>query len=145
MTDLVLPAAGRAPSASGARPGAATGGVGMALRLEGALEFGLAILAYRALGGSWWVFAALFLVPDVSMIGYLGGRTLGAMLYNIGHSYLSPAALAGAGWLLNAPGLYGPALIWAAHVGFDRMLGFGLKYRTAFGATHLGISGKPDQ
>jgi hypothetical protein len=28
-------------------------------------------------------------------------------------------------------------LIWLAHSGFDRMLGFGLKYPTFFGDTHL--------
>jgi hypothetical protein len=34
------------------------------------------------------------------------------------------------------------ALIWAAHVGFDRMLGYGLKYPTAFGDTHMGRIGR---
>lgn len=147
MTDLNLPAPSR-PSAqdrSAASSGAATGAVAIALRLEGALEFALALLAYRSLGGSWWMFAALFLVPDLSMIGYLANRTLGAVLYNIGHSYLSPAALAVAGYGLNAPWLHGPALIWAAHIGFDRMLGYGLKYRAAFGATHLGSRGRSDR
>jgi len=30
------------------------------------------------------------------------------------------------------------ALIWAAHIGFDRFLGYGLKYPVAFRVTHLG-------
>ena len=30
------------------------------------------------------------------------------------------------------------ALIWAAHIGVDRVLGYGLKYPTAFRDTHLG-------
>jgi hypothetical protein len=29
------------------------------------------------------------------------------------------------------------ALIWFAHIGFDRLLGFGLKYPTRFKDTHL--------
>ena len=34
------------------------------------------------------------------------------------------------------------ALIWAAHIGFDRALGYGLKYPTSFGETHLGRIGR---
>jgi hypothetical protein len=29
------------------------------------------------------------------------------------------------------------ALIWTAHIGVDRLLGFGLKYPTRFQDTHL--------
>jgi hypothetical protein len=29
-------------------------------------------------------------------------------------------------------------VIWVAHIGFDRLLGYGLKYPTAFKDTHLG-------
>ena len=35
------------------------------------------------------------------------------------------------------------ALVWLAHVGFDRMCGFGLKYGR-FGHTHMGVMDKPD-
>ena len=30
------------------------------------------------------------------------------------------------------------ALVWIAHIGFDRALGYGLKYPSAFADTHLG-------
>jgi hypothetical protein len=33
------------------------------------------------------------------------------------------------------------ALIWLAHIGFDRALGYGLKYKAGFGFTHLGRIG----
>ena len=33
------------------------------------------------------------------------------------------------------------ALIWIAHIGLDRALGYGLKYATGFGDTHLGHIG----
>ena len=36
------------------------------------------ILAYHWQLGSWWTFAALFLVPDLSMLGYLAGPSVGA-------------------------------------------------------------------
>jgi hypothetical protein len=84
------------------------------------------------------MFALFFLVPDLSMLGYLAGRRVGAACYNAGHSYLGPAALCAAGAALNAHGVLLAASIWAAHIGFDRMLGYGLKYGTGFGDTHLG-------
>jgi predicted benzoate:H+ symporter BenE len=115
----------------------ATGDVAMLLRLEGAAEMVLAILAYRHLGGTWPLFAALFLTPDISMLGYFIDRRVGARLYNLGHTYISPALLAAAGLSLAMPLLYTAAAIWAAHIGFDRLMGYGLKYPTHFGATHL--------
>jgi hypothetical protein len=114
-----------------------TDGVKTVLRIEGAAAFAAALVAYQAMHGSWLVFALLFLVPDLSMLGYLAGRRVGAASYNVGHTYLSPAALAAAGLLLHAPWLFGPALIWAAHIGFDRLLGYGLKYAAEFKVTHL--------
>ena len=34
------------------------------------------------------------------------------------------------------------ALIWANHIGVDRLLGYGLKYADGFGWTHLGRVGR---
>jgi hypothetical protein len=34
--------------------------------------------------------------------------------------------------------LLSAALIWLAHIGMDRALGYGLKYPTTFKDTHLG-------
>jgi hypothetical protein len=123
-------------------PGVTAGGVAATLRLEGGAVLAASVIGYQALGGNWWVFAALFLVPDLSMLGYLVGRRAGAFLYNVGHTYLSPAALALAAYLTDAPSLYPIALIWTAHIGFDRLLGYGLKYSAGFGVTHLGLGGK---
>jgi hypothetical protein len=93
-----------------------------------------ALVGYHLLGASWSWFAALFLVPDLSFLGYLAGPRVGAVAYNAAHGLVGPAVLAALSpWL---------ALIWVAHVGFDRALGYGLKYGTSFGATHLGMLGK---
>jgi hypothetical protein len=128
------------PEPAATRPIAdmAAGSVPMLLRAEAVIELALAVSAYRHIGGTWPLFAILFLAPDITMLGYLANPRAGARLYNAGHSYLAPAVLALAGFMLATPLLYGPALIWAAHIGFDRSLGYGLKYPAAFGATHLG-------
>ncbi len=124
--------------------GAVRGSVAVTLRLEGAVALTLAVLAYRATGAGWLMFAILFLAPDLSMIGYLINKRVGARIYNFGHSYLTPSAVALLGIAQGTTVLWPIALIWAAHIGFDRLVGYGLKYSEAFGATHLGWKGKRD-
>jgi hypothetical protein len=121
--------------------GAVSGAPRALLRLEGAAALAAATWAYSRLGGHWLPFAALFLVPDLSMLGYLVSRRVGAAGYNAGHSYLAPAALAAFAMALNAHALLCFACIWCAHIGFDRLLGYGLKYGTSFSDTHLGRRG----
>jgi hypothetical protein len=149
MTTIVASPAPFAPSAptraeSDTFTRAATGGPRALLRLEGAVLLVAACLGYAQLGGSWVWFAALFLVPDLSMLGYLAGPRGGAAAYNLAHSNVTPALLAALSVLLAVPALSLGALIWLAHIGFDRMLGYGLKYGTAFGDTHLGRVGWVD-
>ena len=122
-------------------PAASRTAVSWMLRLEGGVMLAIAVLAYAHLGGSWGSFAALFLLPDLSLLGYLASPHVGAQLYNVGHSYLSPALLAALATLAGAPALLLGALIWVAHIGFDRLVGYGLKFREGFGHTHLGRVG----
>jgi hypothetical protein len=95
-------------------------------------------LLYWLHGGSWWLFLLLLLAPDASMLGYLAGPRFGAAAYNAFHSYPLPAVLAAFGLLGGFPPALAVALVWFAHIGMDRTLGYGLKYPTAFGDTHLG-------
>ncbi len=108
------------------------------LHLEGLAVLTAAVLAYHAGGHAWWEFGVLFLAPDLAMIGYLAGTRIGAAAYNAAHTYV----VVGAFWLLGhwggLPGVLPICLIWVAHIGFDRMLGYGLKYPDAFKDTHLG-------
>lgn len=46
------------------------------------------------------------------------------------------------GSILSVPALLCAATIWCAHIGFDRALGYGLKYAEGFGFTHLGRIGR---
>jgi hypothetical protein len=114
------------------------------LRLEGLAVVALTALLYARSGASWWLFAALWLAPDLSMLGYLKDSCWGARSYNAVHTYVTPAVLAFAALLLHQRGLLPFALIWANHIGLDRMLGYGLKYPAGFGWTHLGRIGRGD-
>ncbi len=115
------------------------------LRVEGAAILGAALFLYERYGDAWWVFAVLLLAPDVSAIGYLAGPQVGAYTYNAVHIELGPLALIAIGIATDHPMLYAVGLIWIAHIGMDRVLGFGLKYPTAFGETHLGRLGRREQ
>jgi hypothetical protein len=122
--------------------GAVTGSVSTLLRLEGLVVAVASALLYARMGASWWLFAGLWLAPDLSMLAYLKRPCLGARYYNAAHTYLLPGVLGLLGWLLSANALLPFALIWVNHIGVDRLLGYGLKYSDGFGFTHLGRLGK---
>jgi hypothetical protein len=113
------------------------------LRLEGFTVLLLAAAAYRVYTpDSWSLFAVLFFLPDVSMVGYAANSRLGALLYNSIHTYVGPSLLGALAVLWLGPTALAVALVWAAHIGFDRGLGYGLKYSSAFEDTHLGRIGR---
>jgi hypothetical protein len=122
--------------------GATTGGVKILLRLEGLTLFAGMVLLYAVWEGSWWVFALLFLVPDLSFAAYLAGPRVGAIVYNAAHSYMAPVALMTTGFAVGSPLTLSIAMIWLAHIGIDRALGYGLKYSAGFAFTHLGRIGR---
>jgi hypothetical protein len=121
---------------------AVTGHPRMILMFEGFALFALCIFAYAKLGYSWWLFGALILAPDVGMVGYLRNAKTGAQLYNALHLTALPIAIGAWGYSWSEPLALSIAIIWLAHIGMDRMLGFGLKYETDFADTHLGRIGK---
>ena len=118
------------------------GGSRIVLRFEGAALFCAASVAYWWQGGGWLLYAVLFFTPDFSFVAYLAGPRLGALAYNALHATLGPLALAAAGLYFAVPTALLVAMIWLAHVGFDRALGYGLKYASAFADTHLGRIGQ---
>jgi hypothetical protein len=131
-----------ADSANTETTGTVSGGLRMLLRLEGLTLFAGMTLLYAVWGGSWWIYAVLFLVPDLSFASYLAGPRVGAVIYNAAHSYMAPMALMVLGFAAAAPLILSIAMIWLAHIGIDRALGYGLKYSAGFGFTHLGRIGK---
>lgn len=122
--------------------GYATGMARTILRAEGLTVFLAATTAFFLDGGAWWLYLVLFLAPDLSFLAYAAGARSGAVAYNTLHAYVLPLLLALAGWSLGSDWALHVALVWLAHIGIDRFLGYGLKYPTAFGHTHLGPVGK---
>lgn len=113
------------------------------LHLNGVALLLISLIAYGLSGGSWWLFFGLLLAPDLFMVGYVSGPRTGAAVYNFGHSLVWPAGLIGAG-LIAAAATGNPSplpvqlgLIWAAHIGMDRAVGFGYKYPTHFKDTDI--------
>ncbi len=116
------------------------------LRLEGLAAAAVSAALYARTGANWWLFAALWLAPDLSMLGYLGSRPCrAARIYNAFHTYTVPVVLALAALLLHAHTPMPVALIWVNHIGVDRLLGYGLKYADGFKWTHLGRMGAGGQ
>jgi hypothetical protein len=107
------------------------------LHLEGAALLVAMLALYAHFGYSWWLFALLLLVPDIFMAGYLLNPRIGSALYNLAHTSTLPLLVAGLCFVLNLPLGLQLALIWLAHIGMDRMIGYGLKYPSEFTDTHL--------
>ena len=107
------------------------------LRLEGAVTLAAAIVLYVNMRGSGWLFAVLLFAPDLSMLGYLANPRAGSVVYNAVHTLMVPAAVMALALVFHSDLAAQIGVIWLAHIGMDRALGFGIKYPTVFEDTHL--------
>ncbi len=107
------------------------------LRLEGLAVLVGALALYFDADFGWLLLVLLILAPDLSMLGYLAGPAVGAACYDVAHTYALPITLGVVGVLVGSDVAVQVALIWLAHVGADRFLGYGLKYPTGFKNSHL--------
>ena len=110
-------------------------------RVENAVIALAVVVAVVRLDIAWWWLAALFLVFDLSMLGYARSAALGALTYNIGHSYTVPVLVGIASVVTDSRGALIISLAWIFHIGVDRLLGYGLKFSDRFTHTHLGEIG----
>lgn len=94
---------------------------------------------------AWYWLPVLFVVVDLSAVGYFFNNRIGALLYNIGHSLIGPAALVALYIGTTNQAVLFIALVWLFHIFVDRALGYGLKHTTSFNHTHLGTIGKAKQ
>lgn len=107
-------------------------------RAEGLAILIASIYFYFRQKGSVWMFLALILVPDICMVGYVWGNRAGAIIYNLGHNMVFPILIVGIGIVMFNNICILLALIWMAHIGMDRLMGYGLKSTEGFTHTHLG-------
>jgi hypothetical protein len=107
------------------------------LRAEGLAVAVAAVALYFHADYPWWLLVVLVLAPDLSMVGYLAGPTVGAAAYDAAHTSAVPVALAAVGLVVDADTAVQLGLIWLTHIGVDRAVGYGLKYPTGFKDTHL--------
>ena len=112
------------------------------LRLEGVALIAASVGVYVAAGADWLPFVILLVLPDLSIAAYLRGPVVGAIVYNTVHNWALAGALIALGLLLGQPLLFVAGAALTAHVGLDRLLGYGLKYPTRFQDTHLGWIGR---
>ncbi len=112
------------------------------IKLEEAAMLGLSIYVLSFLQAEWWWYLILFIGPEISMLGYLGGNKAGAACYNLFHHK-------GVGIAFFITGLSLPHLliqvigiVLFGHSSLDRMFGYGLKTTEGFKYTHLGLIGK---
>jgi Domain of unknown function (DUF4260) len=107
------------------------------LRAEGLVLFACAVALYLREDYSILILVVLFLAPDLSFVGLAGGPRLGAVAYDTAHTYVGPLLLASASLIVEWSVGVQLGLIWLAHIGIDRALGYGLRYPDAFRDTHL--------
>lgn len=107
------------------------------LKTEELAEALFALVVFAHLPYAWWVLPATFLLPDLSMVGYLAGPRVGAFCYNVAHHKAVALAVGAAGWWLGLPMLQLAGTVLLFHSAFDRLLGYGLKYASSFRDTHL--------
>lgn len=112
------------------------------LQAEGAAFLAAGLAGFLWLGLPWYAFLLLLVVPDVSMIGYVVGPRVGAITYNLGHSQVTALVAAGIGLATGSVPVTAAGAILLAHIGMDRLMGYGLKLPTSFQDTHLGRIGK---
>lgn len=112
------------------------------IQLEEIAMLGLGIYLFSLLPYPWWLFLALFFVPDIGMLGYLVHHKTGAIIYNVFHHKGVAIMLYLFGIYVSNHLLQLLGTILFAHSAFDRALGYGLKLEKGFKFTHLGEIGK---
>lgn len=112
------------------------------LKLEEAGIFLLSLFLFSKLNFAWWWFPALFLLPDIGMIGYIINPKIGAFTYNLLHHRFAASLVAFYALTYGNEYWKLAAIILFAHISLDRAFGYGLKYNDSFSNTHLGVIGK---
>src|SRR5690625_5782432 len=71
------------------------------LHIEGISVLALSVYFYSYNHFSWILFAILLFAPDLSIIGYVLGNKIGAIIYNMIHTYTLSIAIVFLGLMLS--------------------------------------------
>lgn len=105
-------------------------------RLEGLAVAAASSVLFVVEGYAWYWLLVIFILFDLSMLGYVHHERTGALAYNLIHNYALPIALTLASLTFDwSLGVF-VGLTWLFHVGVDRAFGYGLK-GSSFKDTHL--------
>ncbi|MBF0706791.1 DUF4260 domain-containing protein (plasmid) [Alkalihalobacillus hwajinpoensis] len=107
------------------------------LHIEVLIVLLVSVYFYASIDASWWLVFLCLLVPDLSMLGYVINNSIGSTIYNFGHKYVIPLILIILSVILHQDLMLALCIIWVAHIGMDRTIGYGLKYPSNFKDTHL--------
>lgn len=108
------------------------------LHTEGLALLFTSTFAYFYFEGSIWMYVILLLAPDIGILGYASkNNKVGSYIYNAFHTYSLPVALGAFTLFFGPKMIVFISLIWIAHIGMDRLFGYGLKYEEHFKDTHL--------
>lgn len=91
---------------------------------------------------SWWTYALLFFLPDVSFTAYLINPKTGSWFYNLLHHKGIMIGFILAGYFSEIEWLLALGIVFLGHASFDRVFGYGLKFSDDFKHTHLGKIGE---
>jgi hypothetical protein len=96
------------------------------VKLEELAQVLLSIYLFSLLPYAWWMYPLFFFAPDLSMVGLLLNKHLGALTYNLIHHKALALGIYLLGALLGIPLLALIGVLLFGHSSFDRVLGFGL-------------------
>jgi len=95
-------------------------------KLEEFAQVLLSIYLFSLLPFAWWVFPLFFFAPDLSLVGLLAGKRVGALTYNLIHHKALALGIYILGGLFSVPLLSLIGVLLLGHSSFDRVLGLGL-------------------
>src|SRR5699024_177787 len=102
------------------------------LHLEGLAVFVFCLYFYWLNDLSCLLFFFLLCVHVLFMVVYLLNNGFVSRLYNLFNTYMVSLAVIFLGMFLSNATFLAIGIIWTAHIGMDRLVGYGLKYPTHF-------------
>lgn len=107
------------------------------LHLEGLGLLAGSVFFYTNQQFGWGWFALFLLTPDLVMLVYMINKHWGEVSYNLVHTTIFPLILTVVSVLAGSSLGLQISLIWLAHIGMDRLVGYGFKYPGSFKETHF--------